>query len=157
MLLYVFAVPLLAMAQSRVKDDIYTNKNPRDYYEDRDRRYEDEAYERDEYTRRKRQFDRDAEDERIAEEDYRGCGDFDRRRLEREYVCRPRHHYNCRHDNRGIHNQRSFLFPGGQVIVNQGRHGSVRTKVWIPGHWEHSAGGHRYWVPGRYKLERVRW
>jgi hypothetical protein len=156
-MLFAMWLPFAALSQNHNRDDIYTNKNPRDYYDDKTRRYDDEE-ENGEEPEERRYDDEDSygKTKEDDEEVYAERQPRDSRRNEPAYVCRPRHHYNCRHD-RYQKRPRSYWFPGGQVIVNSGRHGYVRTKVWVPGHWEHSPGGHRYWIPGHYKYERVRW
>ncbi|MBS1782281.1 MAG: hypothetical protein JSS78_04385 [Bacteroidetes bacterium] len=134
------------------KDDIYTNKNPRDYYEDRDHHSVNDDYpEEDLNISNERGNDRTLNRDYAYEENVRNqSADND------VVVCRRGHHYKCRHD-RAYQDTHYYWFPGGGVTVNTGRHGSIRSKVWIPGHWEYSSRGRRFWVPGHHSRQNVDW
>lgn len=143
------ASPLFAQTP---KDDIYTNKNPKDYYEDRDQKPFNEEYSDEDLN-----VSDEKGNERTLNRDYAYEDNVRNQPAENDAaVCRRGHHYKCRHD-RAYRDTHYYWFPGGGVTVNSGRHGYVRSKVWIPGHWEYSPRGRRFWVPGHHSRQNVDW
>jgi hypothetical protein len=144
--------------ERKYKDDKY--KEEREYSDD-DYGYESEVkekYKEDKYKYKEDgyKYKEEYKDDKDYDEDY----SYDRNGNENykrddDYVCRPGHHYNCRHDR--YTKPRRYYYPGGSVTIASGRHGYVVGKVWVRGHWEYSRNGHRYWVPGHYSYDKIRW